>query len=384
MVSISSVAIVGGVRTPFGKAGRAYAACHPAELLAATYRGALASAGVEPATVDRILVGCVNQCGEQSYNVGRIAWLAANLTETVPALTLDAQCCSGQEAVNLGAAMIMCGQADIVVAGGVEAASRVSPDSMWLGDSPVPPSLAARTELPHQSQASERMARKYGITRDAADAFGVQSHLRAAQAWKSGAFDAEIVRVNGTDGPLLMRDEGIRADSTPAAAAGLKPAYEADGIVTAANASQLSDGAACVILASGEACTRHGLQPLAWIRSMTSVGAEPQVMFEGPMHATQRLLDRMRLGIDDFDLFEVHEAYAIPVLAWMDAYGVPHEKVNVHGGAISLGHPFGASGARQILHLARQLAVRPGKRGLQLMCGGGGLGVGSIIESALR
>lgn len=378
------VAIAAGSRTPIGKAGRAYRGIHPVDLLAHTFRATIGKTTVDAAEVDRVVVGCTHQAGDQAFNIGRNGWLSAGLPELVPALTLDAQCCSGQEAANLAYGMVASGQADTVVVGGVDSQSRVASGSTYgpgLGD-PYPPSLERLWSMPHQGLAAERMAVKYGVSRRSADEYGVASHLRAARAWDTGAFQGEIVTVPEAGGEPLSVDEGVRRDSSLERAAALPPVYGADGIVTAANASQLSDGAASLLIASEAACMRLGLQPLAWIRSTASAGADPETMMEGPLHATERVLRRTGLTIGDLDIVEIHEAYAIPVLVWMEHWGVSHDMVNIHGGAIGLGHPFGASGVRQLLHLANILHNRGSGIGLQTMCGGGGLGVATILDAA--
>lgn len=378
------VAIAGGTRTPFAKAGRALREVHPVDLLAHTFRATMDKAGVDADQVDRVIVGCTHQAGDQAVNIGRNGWLAAGLPDQVPALTLDAQCCSGQEAVNLGFGMIASGQAETAVIGGVDSQSRVASGSTYgpgLGD-PYPSSLTQLWSMPHQGRAAERMAAKYGVSRRSADEYGVTSHLRAAQAWDAGVFDDEVVAIPAAGGAVLSVDEGIRRDSSVEKSCALRPVYGSGGVVTAANASQLSDGAASLLIASESACERFGLQPLAWISATASVGADPETMMEGPLHATEQVLKRSGLAVGDLDVVEIHEAYAIPVLVWMRQWGVPHEIVNIHGGAIGIGHPFGSSGVRQMLHLAGLLHRRGRGIGLQTMCGGGGLGVASILNAA--
>lgn len=378
------VGIVAGARTPFGKATKGYRGVHPVDLLATAMRGAVAAAGVDPESIDRALVGCTHQIGEQSFNIGRNAWLAAGFPELKSTLSLDAQCCSGQEVVNLAHALIGVGSDDVILAGGVESLTSVPSGSTMAPElgNPYPQSLTDRTSMPHQSEAVELMAAKYGVTRADADQFGVTSHLRAAAAWADGVFDSEVVFVDGPEGPVLTTDEGVRGDSSVEKAAQLRSSYVEGGIVNAANASQLSDGAAAVVVASESACGRLGLTPDAWITATASVGADPALMLEGPIHATRKVLDRTGLSIEDIDVFEVHEAFAVPVLVWMREYGIDPERVNLHGGAISLGHPFGASGTRQIVHLSRYLQQSGKTRGLQVMCGGGGLGVATLLERA--
>lgn len=378
-------AIVSGVRTPFGKAGRGYADVHVADLFAVSLRGALAEAGIDdPLRVDQVIGGCVTQAGEQSVNVTRNSWLAAGLPYEVPALTLDAQCCSSQQAVNLAASLVMAGQADVVIAGGVESLTKAplaAAADAGVGH-PYPPSQLDRYEMPHQGIAGERVAVKYGVTREESDAYGLASHLRAHRAWQEGHFKAEAVYVERNGAPVLETDEGVRADSTAEKLAGLRPSYTEDGIITAGSASQLSDGSAAVVIASEHAVESLDLTPLAWVLDTVAVGADPDLMLEGPIHATTALLERSGRSRGDIDLFEVHEAYATIAVAWSKAHGIPHDVVNVDGGAVGIGHPFGASGARQVGHLAHALRRTSGRFGMLVMCGGGGLGAGTLIEVA--
>lgn len=380
---MNRVAIVAGVRTPVAKAGRSYRDVHPVDLLATSITGAVAAAGIDPGQIDMGLMGTTGQAAGQSQNVGRNAWLSAALPNRVPVSTLDAQCPSSQLTAHLGASSILAKDADVVVCGGVESLTRVPMGSAAVGaDSPFSPSLATLWDMPHQGEAAERAADKYGITRAASDEYGVRSHLAAHAAWERGAFATEIVPVVVGGEPLLQRDEGIRPDSSLDKAAVLPPVYREDGVNNAANSSQLSDGSAAMILASEEACQRLGLAPLAWIRSSTWVGSDPDIIFDGPIDATEKILERSGLSLDDMKLIEVHEAYAVPVLIWTNHFGVDLDRVNLDGGAISIGHPFGASGARQLLHLAHALRAAGGGIGLSTMCGGGGIAIATIIEAA--
>lgn len=381
---MTRVALVGGVRTPIAKMGRAYRDVHPVDLLAAAVTGALAATGVDPGAVDQVLVGATGQAGGQAQNVGRNAWLAAGLPHEVPAATMDAQCPSSHLATHLGAASIASGDASVVLTGGVESLTRVpmfAPTQVGA-DTPIPSSLAARRDMPHQGEAAERAADEYGITREACDRYGVRSHLAAHAAWEAGRFDDETTPVAVDGVGLLRRDEGIRPDSALETAARLTPVYRPDGVNTAANSSQLSDGSVALVLASEEACARRGLAPLAWIHTATWVGSDPDIIFDGPVAATEKALDRAGIAIDAVARFEVHEAYAVPVLIWQEHFGVDLDRVNVDGGAISIGHPFGASGARQLLHLAHALRAAGGGLGLSTMCGGGGLATATVLESA--
>lgn len=376
------VAIVAGARTPIGKAGGAYKDVHPVELLSVTMRAAVEKTGRDPALIEQIFVGCVQQVNNQSMNIGRNAWLNAGFTERTPAFTLDAQCCSGQEAANLGFSVIASGQADIVLAGGVESLSRV-PLGATQGQGvnlPYPDSLLAQWDMPSLQTAVEAAAIKYGVTREAADEYGVRSHLRAAAAWDEGRFDDEITFVERDEAVLLSQDQGIRRDSSVERSAQLSPAYSPDGIVTAANASQFSDGAASLVLASEDACDRYGLEPLAWITDTALVGSDPNFMFEGPLEVTDSILKRAGLTLDDVDRVEIHEAFAVPVLMWLNRYPYGVDKVNVDGAGISLGHPYGATGIRHLVHLAYSMRRESLQVGLQVMCGGGGLGSGTVLR----
>jgi acetyl-CoA acetyltransferase family protein len=378
-------ALVSACRTPIGKAGRAYADVHATDLLGVALAGALDAAGVDdPARVDQVIVGCTQQAGDQAVNVGRNGWLAAGLPLSVPATTIDAQCGSAQQSVNYAAALVMAGQADLVVAGGVESLTRVPMGCAYAAASGVPYSEAqlARFAMPTQGIAGEAMARAYGITREESDAYGVRSHLRADAGWRSGAFADETVLVKRGGVALLDRDEGIRPDSSVEALARLRPSYVDDGIINAGSASQLSDGSSAVVVASEDMVERLGLSPLAWVRRTVFVGTDPDLMLEGPIAATTKLLEVEGLKLDDIDLFEVHEAYATVVCAWLRQHPADLDRVNVDGGAIALGHPFGASGGRQIAHLAHTMRRSGARLGLQVMCCGGGLGTGTLLELA--
>lgn len=379
------VAVVSGARTPIGKAGRAYADIHAGELLAVALDGAVKAAALDdPGRVDQVIVGCTQQAGDQSANVGRNGWLTAGFPHQVPATTIDAQCGSAQQAVNFAAALIMSGQADVIVAGGIESLSR-SPmgcaAAAGSGNPYAAPQLA-RFDMPSQGIAGEAMARKYGVTRQASDEYGVRSHLLADAGWRTGAFQDEIVTVDRDGTPVLDRDEGIRPDSSVEALARLRPSYVEEGVINAGSASQLSDGSSAVLLASDAAVEELGLTPLAWIRRTVFVGTDPDLMLEGPIAATSKLLDLEGLTLGDIDLFEVHEAYASVVCAWLNEHPADLDRVNVDGGAIAVGHPFGASGGRQIAHLVHAMRRRGATLGMQVMCCGGGLGTGTLLELA--
>lgn len=381
---MNRVAVVGAVRTPFGKAGRAYAGLHAADLLAVALSGAVGASGAPAESVDEVIVGCTHQAGEQGLNVARNGWLAAGLPPSAAATTVDTQCGSSQQAVNFAAGIIASGQADVVVAGGVESLTRVPMFSTFdiNGGRPWSPRQLEHYDMPHQGVAGERLARKYGISREESDAWGLRSHLRAHRAWEQGRFVDEIVRVERDGAPLLDRDEGIRSDTTIERLSELRPSYEPEGVITAGSASQLSDGAAAVVLASEEVSERRGLEPLLWVRSAVAVGVDPGIMLEGPIEATTALLRRNSLSLDQIDVFEVHEAFAPVNRAWLRVHPVVPERVNPDGGAIGQGHPFGASGGRQIAHVAHTLKSSGGRYALQVMCCGGGIGTGTLLEAA--
>ena len=376
------VAIIAGKRTPIAKRGRAYASVHPADLLAGVFVDVVASAAVPPDRVGEVLTGCTHQGGEQAVNIGRNAWLAAGLPLTVPATTMDTQRGSSQHAANLAYALVASGQRELVVAAGVESLTRVPMFSTWQDKSPYSPAQLERFDMPHQGVASERMARKYAVSRADADAWGFESHTRSAKAWADDAFDPEISLVNSDGRTLLEHDEGYRADTSLERLQQLEPSFEPGGVTTAGNASQLSDGASAVILASEDVCDQLGLTPLAWITDTVTVGVDPELMLEGPIIATQMLLERNNLHIEEMEHIELHEAFAVPICAWLSIHQADPGRVNPHGGAIGIGHPFGASGTRQLAHLAHVLHAKPGSRGLQAMCAGGGIGTGTLLQSA--
>jgi acetyl-CoA acetyltransferase family protein len=377
------VAIVAGRRTAIGKANRAYSNVHPVDLLGAVLADLMSATGVDPSAVGEVIAGCTHQGRSQAVNIARNAWLSVGLPVSVAATTIDTQCGSSQEAASLAAALVGSGRHDLVVAGGVDAQSAVPMFSTWQDQSPYSPAQLKRYDMPKQGDAAELLAEKYGVTRELADAWGYESHIRTDRAWTAGAFDREITLIRDAQGKaILERDEGTRGDTTLEKLATLAPAFKKDGVITAGNASQLSDGASAVLLASEAALQRYGLQPLAWIVDSDIVGVDPILMMEGPIEVTRRLFARNGLDIGDIDLIELHEAFAVPVCAWQSVFHADPERVNLHGGGIGMGHPFGASGTRQLAHLAYALSDRPGAWGLQAMCAGGGIGTGTLLRSA--
>ncbi|WP_399882532.1 thiolase family protein [Streptomyces sp. BBFR51] len=383
--------VVEAVRTPMGKGkpNGALAHVHPVELLAHTLRTLVERSGVDPALIDDVIGGTVDQVGEQAMNTTRYALLSAGLPESVPATTVDRQCGSSQQAVHFAAQGVMAGAYDLVVACGVESMSRVP---MWSnvppGKDPFGPGVAARYPegLVPQGIGAELIAAKWSLTRERMDAFAVASHHKAATAWDTGRFDAEIAPLDG-----VARDECVRPGSSVEILAGLRPAYhdpafaqrfpQIEWNVTAGNASPVNDGASAVLITSSETAARLGLRPLARLHSFAVTGSDPLLMLTGVVPATEKVLRRASLSLGDIDLFEVNEAFASVVLAWQQETGADLDKVNVHGGAIALGHPLGASGTRLTTTLVHALHERGARYALQTMCEAGGLANAMILEA---
>jgi acetyl-CoA C-acetyltransferase len=375
--------IVGAVRTPVGRRKGGLAAVHPADLAAVALNELVRRTGVDPADVDDVYLGCVDQMGPQSGNIARMAWLTAGLPESVPGVTLDRQCGSSQQAVHFAAQAVMSGQADLIVAGGVETMSSVplqSPVSIGA-DHGMPAPWAGLGWVERygdqeisQFRGAELIAEKWGITRQEMEAYALESHRRAIAAQQSGVYDDEIVPAFG-----VSADEGPRPDSTAEKLATLAT-LRLDGRITAAVASQISDGAAALLVASEIAVSRHGLTPLARVHAMAAVGSDPVFMLTGPIPATEAVLARGGLELADIDAFEVNEAFASVVLAWQRETGADLARTNVNGGAIALGHPLGATGARLMTSLIHHLHRTGGRFGLQTMCEGGGMANATIIE----
>ena len=380
--------IVDAVRTPGGRRNGKLKDWHPADLAAHVLKAIEQRNGLDPALIDDVIMGCVMQVGEQSLNIGRNAVLAAGWPETVPATTVDRQCGSSQQALHFAAQGVMAGAYDIVVAAGVEVMTRTPMGASIVKDMgfPFPASMMERYQesgLPPQGIGAEMIADEYGITREDLDAFGAESQRRAAQATAEGRFEREIVPVPVVvDGVTVMMtaDEGIREGTTPETLANLKPAFKEGGKVTAGNSSQISDGASAVLVMSEEKAAELGLTPRARFHSFAVVGTDPVTMLKGPIPATEKVLARSGLSIDDIDLFEVNEAFASVVLAWQKEHGADLAKTNVNGGAIALGHPLGCSGAKLMTTLLNELERTGGRYGLQTMCEGGGLANATIIE----
>ncbi len=380
------VVIVEAVRTPIGRGHPEkgyYKDTHPNELLGKCFTELIGRAGIEPGQVEDVIGGCVQQYGEQMFNVTRNAWLQAGLPIETPATTVDRQCGSAQQAVNFGAALIAAGVHDVVIGGGVEHMGHIpmGVGFKWADDvgSPWPPAMLERYNLVPQGISAEMIADKWEIPRSEMDELAVRSHQHAARATEEGRFERETVPFQ-VNGDTYVSDQGIRPDSNLEALAALKPAFKPDGKVTAGNASQISDGAAAVLLMSAGKARELGLAPRARIVDQTTVGVDPVIMLTGPIPATRKLLERNGMQIGDIDLFEVNEAFAPVVLAWQRELGADMDRVNVNGGAMALGHPLGSTGARLLTTLLHELERSGAETGLVTMCCGGGLGTGTIIQ----
>jgi acetyl-CoA C-acetyltransferase len=380
--------IVDAVRTAAGRRGGALKDWHPVDLGAAVLNALVERTGIDPAAIEDVIVGCVSQIGEQAFHVGRNMVLASSLPDSVPAVTIDRQCGSSQQSVHFAAQAVMSGTQDLVVAAGVESMTRVPmgtpvilPMQAGIGTGPWPKSIQDRygvTEFT-QFRGAEMMAEKYGFSREQCDAFALGSHRKAAAATQAGAFEAEIVPLP-VDGHEHRSDEGIRYDASLEALAALKTLVP-DGVITAGNASQICDGASGVIVANERALKAHKLTPLARIDQLTVTAGDPVIMLDEPIRATRVALDRSGRSIGEIDLYEVNEAFAPVPLAWLRQFEADPARLNVHGGAIALGHPLGASGAKLMATLVHALH-RHGKRfGLQTMCEGGGIANVTIVEA---
>jgi acetyl-CoA acyltransferase len=384
--------IVDAVRTPGGKRNGKLKNWHAVDLASEALKALASRNDLDPALVDDVIMGCVSQVGEQTFNVGRSAVLAAGWPESVPATTIDRQCGSSQQALHFAAQGVMSGAYDVVIAAGVEVMSRVTMGSSIGKDSgwPFGPRVAARYApvggLKNQGIGAEMIADQWDVSREDLDAFSAESHRRAAQATAEGRFEREIVPVfvrddEGQDtNELMSTDEGIRPDSSVATLANLKPAFKEDGKVTAGNSSQITDGASAVLIMSEEKAHELGYTPRAKFHTFALAGVDPVTMLTGPIPATRKVLERAGLTLDDIDLIEINEAFASVVLAWQKELDVDLAKVNVNGGAIALGHPLGASGTKLCATLLNELERTGGRYGLLTMCEGGGLANATIIE----
>jgi acetyl-CoA C-acetyltransferase len=377
MVAVGNPVIVAAARTPIGKRGGMLAGLHAAEILGAAQAGLLERAGIDPAAVEQVAGGCVTQAGEQSSNVTRTAWLHAGLPYQAGCLTLDAQCGSGQHAAHLIAGLIAADAIGVGVACGVEAMSRVPLRANVGTDVGTPRPDSWDIDLPNQFVAAERIAANRGLSRAEVDAFGLRSQALAAAAWAAGRLDREIVPVKAADG-VVDRDQGLRA-TTLDGLARLKPVLEG-GVHTAGTSSQISDGAAAVLLADAGRARDLGLRPRARIVAQCLIGAEPYYHLDGPIAATRRVLAASGMTLADIDVFEVNEAFASVVLSWLRVLEPDESTVNVNGGAIALGHPVGATGARLLTSALHELERRDASTALVTMCAGGAMATATIIE----
>jgi acetyl-CoA C-acetyltransferase/acetyl-CoA acyltransferase len=374
--------IVSAARTPVGRRRGMFSDVLPLTLATTAVKEAVARAGVEPGAVDDVIMGCVTPVAEQGANIARLTALNARFPVTVPGVTINRMCGSSQQAVHFAAQAILAGDMDIVVAAGVEHMTRVPMmsdyPSTWPEDFPY--------QLVHQGISAELIAEKWGLTRIMLDEFGYESHQRAARATREGLFQEEIIPVETPDDAgsrVVTIDEGIRFDTSLEKMLALKPAFKEDGVITAGNSSQISDGAAALVLASEAAVKRYGLRPMARVVARVVVGDDPVLMLTGVIPATREVLKRAGLRLDAIDVFEVNEAFASVVLAWLAEIDADPARVNPRGGAIALGHPLGASGARIMTTLVHELAQTGGRYGLQVMCIGHGMATATIIENLL-
>jgi acetyl-CoA acyltransferase len=380
------VVIVEAARTPIGRGHPEkgyYKDLHPSNLLAKSYAEVIGRAGIDPAEVGDVVTGCAQQFGEQGVNIGRNAWLEAGLPVETPATTIDRQCGSAQQAVHFAAALIATGVHDVAIGSGVEHMGHISfADGYSVMEEhgmPFSPALMERYDLVPQGISAEMIADKWEIPRSELDEIGMRSHQRAARATEEGRFEREIVPFS-VNGDTYVTDQGIRPDTSLEALANLKPAFKEDGKVTAGNSSQVSDGAAAVLLMAREKADALGLEPRARIYDQTTVGVDPVIMLTGPIPATEKLLERNGMAMDDIDLVEINEAFASVLGAWRRELDPDMDRVNVNGGAIALGHPLGSTGARLITTLLHELERSDKEMGLVTMCCGGGLGTGTLIQ----
>ena len=384
------VYIVEAVRSPIGRGhpekGQ-FRTVHPNDLLGAVFTELIGRSGIDPLEVDDVLGGCVHQIGEQGLNVTRNAWLQAGLPLEVPATTLDRQCGSGQQAVNFGASLIASGANDVIIGAGVEHMGHIPISTSTLVEedfgTPFPSAMMERYDLVGQGLGAEMIAEQWQIPREDLDEIAYRSHASATRAVEEGRFDREIVPITvGTNGSteVVRRDQGIRPETTLETLAQLKPVFKQDGKITAGNSSQISDGAAAVLLTTADKAGELGLTPRARVLDHLAVGVDPVTMLTGPIPATRKILERNGMSIDDIDLFEVNEAFASVIGAWQRELRPDMERVNVNGGAIALGHPLGSTGARLLTSLLHELERSDKEIGLVTMCCGGGIGTATLLR----
>jgi acetyl-CoA acyltransferase len=379
------VVIVEGVRTPVGRRNGVLKDIRPDDLSALTLKELVNRAGIDPSLVEDVIWGCVTQAGEQAGDIARVAALIAGFPIEVPGTTIDRQCGSSQQAVHFAAQAILAGDMDVVIAGGVESMSRVPMGSNYKGaEEPFSPNLRSKYEMIHQGLSAERIADKYRFSRQELDQFSLESHQKALKAQEEGYFVREIypLEVKLPDGTtaIIKEDSGPRKGTSLEALAGLRTSFKEDGVIHAGNSSQISDGAAALLLMSREKAEELGLKPRFRVHTRVVVGSDPTLMLTGPIPATQKALEKSGLSIDDIDVFEVNEAFAPVPLAWLKETGADPAKLNPNGGAIALGHPLGGSGARLMVTMMHELERTGGRYGLQTMCEGHGMANATIIE----
>ena len=378
--------VVEAVRTPVGKRNGTLASVHPVDLSAHVLRALAERSGIDPAVVDDVFWGCVSQVGEQTFNIARNAVLAAGWPESVPGATIDRQCGSSQQAVAFAAATVISGQADVVVAGGVESMSRVPMGSTRAeavgAGAPLGPRYLERYGgvFPNQGIGAEMIAERWGFSRTQLDEYSLASHEKAAKAQADGAFEEEIIPVTTPDGTVVNADEGIRPGGTLETLGSLKTPFKADGVISAGNASQISDGSAALLVTTSEKARELGLRPLVRIHTTVMAGDDPVIMLTAPIPATHKVLQRSGLSVDDIGVFEVNEAFAPVPLAWQVETGADADRLNPRGGAIALGHPLGGSGARIMTTLVHTMQATGARYGLQTMCEGGGMANATVLE----
>ena len=373
--------IVEAVRTPTGRRHGGLSGIHSADLSAHVLRALAERTGLDPALVDDVIWGCVMQIGEQTFDIARTAVLSAGWPESVPGTTVDRQCGSSQQAVHFAAAGVISGQYDIAVAGGVEVMSRTPMGSTFTAN-PLGADYVARygSDFPNQGIGAEQIADRWGLSRTQLDEFALRSHERAAGAIDEGRFVGQIAAVTNPDGVLVDTDEGVRRGGTLDTLAGLKPAFTENGKITAANSSQISDGAAALLVMTGEKAAQLGLTPIVRVHTAVLAAVAPMPMLHAPMPATEKALARSGLKVDDIGAYEVNEAFASVPLAWLKDLGADDKTLNANGGAIALGHPLGASGARLMTTLVHHMRDQGIRYGLQTMCEGGGQANATILE----
>ena len=375
--------IVEAVRTPVGKRNGGLSGVHPVSLSAHVLRALAERSGIDPALVDDVIWGCVGQVGEQTFDIGRNAVLAAGWPETVTGVTVDRQCGSSQQSVHFAAAGLIAGQYDVVVAGGVESMSRVPMGASVQGANPLGPEFLERYGgvFPNQGVGAEMMAERWGLSRTQVDEYSVGSHEKAAAAQDAGRFEGQIAPVTNDQGELISADEGIRRGTTVEVLARLKTVFKPDGgVITAGNSSQISDGSAALLMTTSERARELGLTPIARVHTAVLAGADPIIMLTAPIPATRKALARSGLSLDEIGAFEVNEAFAPVPLAWLADLGADPKALNPNGGAIALGHPLGGSGARLMTTLVHHMRDNGIRYGLQTMCEGGGQANATILE----